>query len=341
MKPPIEATQFGSITLGGVVYDHDVLVRPDATVRRRKKKLSKAVYGTSHTISLAEAKYVYCCAPFKMGTPALLSMGTGGWGAKEEVSPAARSLRTFDVVGRGDSCAVGGRQAPTGAHENPRTVVAALDPPPPCAAGWRLGRAGGTTTRNGPATAGAAGDRKAAAGQPHRAFPRPNVVATEPQHPRTHGEHDRLDRVAQIAARRADRGRFRVQRDDPPPRARAQAPSASAGSTQPATHGALRPRELPGDRGRCPAPAAARRSASPITSAPSRRRGTVHEGDSTCVVSHAPQRARRGMSGRTSPASRTSRERANPQGDNRPEQPGHASSPAANAASTRSAVIAI
>jgi hypothetical protein len=59
MKPPIDRTQFGSITLGGVVYDHDVLVCPDATVKRRKKKLSKAVYGTSHTISLAEAKYVY------------------------------------------------------------------------------------------------------------------------------------------------------------------------------------------------------------------------------------------------------------------------------------------
>jgi hypothetical protein len=59
VKPLIEATQFGSITLEGVVYDHDVLVRPDSTVKRRKKKLSKAVYGTSHTISLAEARYVY------------------------------------------------------------------------------------------------------------------------------------------------------------------------------------------------------------------------------------------------------------------------------------------
>jgi len=59
VKPLIEATQFGSITLGGVVCDHDVLVRPDSTVKRRKKKLSKAVYGTSHTISVAEAKYVY------------------------------------------------------------------------------------------------------------------------------------------------------------------------------------------------------------------------------------------------------------------------------------------
>ena len=40
-------------------------------------------------------------------------------------------------------------------------------------------------------------------------------------------------------------------------------------------------------------------------------------------------------------ANRTSRERANPHGDNRSEQAGHASSPAASAASTNSGVIAI
>jgi len=33
MKPPIDATQFGSITLGGAIHDHDVLVCPDATVK--------------------------------------------------------------------------------------------------------------------------------------------------------------------------------------------------------------------------------------------------------------------------------------------------------------------
>ena len=57
MEPPIEAMQFGTITLAGIVYHHDVLLCPDTTIRRRKKKHSKAVYGTSHTISLAEAKY--------------------------------------------------------------------------------------------------------------------------------------------------------------------------------------------------------------------------------------------------------------------------------------------
>lgn len=58
MRPRIDGTEFGSITVEGTVFDHDVIIRPDGRVKKRKKKLSKAVYGTSHTISLAEAKYV-------------------------------------------------------------------------------------------------------------------------------------------------------------------------------------------------------------------------------------------------------------------------------------------
>jgi hypothetical protein len=92
---------------------------------------------------------------------------------------------------------------------------------------------------------------------------------------------------------------------------------------------------------RCPAPPAAKRSASPITSVPSRRRGTSHAGESTCVVSHARQHARRGLTDRTPSSNRTSRERANPHGESGLEQRGHASSPAVSAASTRSGVIAI
>jgi len=59
MKPNLENTTFGSITIEGQTYPHDVLIRLDGTVEKRKKKLSKAVYGTSHTISLAEAEYIY------------------------------------------------------------------------------------------------------------------------------------------------------------------------------------------------------------------------------------------------------------------------------------------
>src|SRR6266540_6406011 len=59
MQPRIDRTQFGSVTIDGKVFEHDVLIRLGGRVEKRKKKLSKAVYGTSHTISLAEAKHVY------------------------------------------------------------------------------------------------------------------------------------------------------------------------------------------------------------------------------------------------------------------------------------------
>jgi hypothetical protein len=59
MKPNIDGTTFGSITIDGAVYERDVMIRLNGRVKKRKKKLSKAVYGTSHTISLAEAKHIY------------------------------------------------------------------------------------------------------------------------------------------------------------------------------------------------------------------------------------------------------------------------------------------
>ena len=58
MKPKIDDTDFGSITIDGIKYDHDVVIRKDGEVFKRKKKLSKRVYGTSHVISLDEAKYI-------------------------------------------------------------------------------------------------------------------------------------------------------------------------------------------------------------------------------------------------------------------------------------------
>jgi hypothetical protein len=58
MKPKIDGTDFGSITIEGERIEHDVLIRLSGEVTKRKKKLSKAVYGTSHTVSLAEAEYI-------------------------------------------------------------------------------------------------------------------------------------------------------------------------------------------------------------------------------------------------------------------------------------------
>lgn len=71
MKPSIDQTSFGSITIEGTVFEHDVIIRLNGQVEKRKKKLSKAIYGTSHIMSLDEAKHVY-----EKGTQRLI-IGTG------------------------------------------------------------------------------------------------------------------------------------------------------------------------------------------------------------------------------------------------------------------------
>ena len=59
MKPRIDSTSFGSITIEGLVFDHDVFINLNGEVNKRKKKLSKKHFGTSHIIFLEEAKYIY------------------------------------------------------------------------------------------------------------------------------------------------------------------------------------------------------------------------------------------------------------------------------------------
>ena len=58
-RPLIQDTSFGTIRVDGQQYDHDIIITLDGRVKKRKKKLSKEIYGTSHTISLPEIEYVY------------------------------------------------------------------------------------------------------------------------------------------------------------------------------------------------------------------------------------------------------------------------------------------
>jgi hypothetical protein len=67
----IERTRFGSITIDGRTYDHDVVIALSGEVAKRRKALSKAKYGTSHIVSKAEAKAV-----FEKGCQVLV-VGTG------------------------------------------------------------------------------------------------------------------------------------------------------------------------------------------------------------------------------------------------------------------------
>ena len=59
MKPHIDGAEFGSITVDGEIYDHDIVIRLGGSVKKRKKKLSKERYGTSHTVSMEEAEHIY------------------------------------------------------------------------------------------------------------------------------------------------------------------------------------------------------------------------------------------------------------------------------------------
>ena len=81
----IERTTFGTITVDGKTYEHDVVIRLSGEVVKRKKKLSKKYYGTSHTLSKDEAKFV-----FEKGCKQLI-LGSGQMG-NLHLSPEAEAF---------------------------------------------------------------------------------------------------------------------------------------------------------------------------------------------------------------------------------------------------------
>jgi hypothetical protein len=88
MRPAIDGTAFGSITIAGEVYEHDVVIRLSGNVKKRKKKLSKAQYGTSHTVSREEAEDI-----FDAGATRLI-LGSGQYGSVRLSEEAAAYFRT-------------------------------------------------------------------------------------------------------------------------------------------------------------------------------------------------------------------------------------------------------
>ena len=55
----IDATEFGAVTIDAKTYEHDVIIRLSGKVEKRRKRLSKEKYGTSHIVSKEEAKFVF------------------------------------------------------------------------------------------------------------------------------------------------------------------------------------------------------------------------------------------------------------------------------------------
>ena len=87
MKPSIDGTEFGSITIEGELYEHDVVIRLSGKVKKRKKKLSKTKYGTSHKVSLEEAEHI-----FEAGAKRLI-LGSGQSGSVVLSGEAAEYFR--------------------------------------------------------------------------------------------------------------------------------------------------------------------------------------------------------------------------------------------------------
>jgi hypothetical protein len=90
MKPKINSTSFGSITVQRETFEHDIIIRKSGQVEKRRKKLSKEIYGTSHKISLAEAKYIY-----EKGAEKII-IGTGQTGFVELSKKAKRFFEKKD-----------------------------------------------------------------------------------------------------------------------------------------------------------------------------------------------------------------------------------------------------
>jgi len=87
VKPFIINSGFGYINVEGSEIDHDIIILLSGEIKKRKKKLSKAVYGTSHIISLEEAKYVYQISAER------LIVGSGHQGMVDLSEEAADYLR--------------------------------------------------------------------------------------------------------------------------------------------------------------------------------------------------------------------------------------------------------
>ncbi|HTT47166.1 MAG TPA: MTH938/NDUFAF3 family protein [Pseudolabrys sp.] len=102
----IDRTAFGQITIDGKTYDHDVIIRLSGEILKRKKKLSKRLYGTSHVVSEDEAKFVFekDCRRLILGSGqqgnVRLSPEAEAFFAKKDcqivIQPTPQAIRTFN-----------------------------------------------------------------------------------------------------------------------------------------------------------------------------------------------------------------------------------------------------
>jgi len=91
-QPEITGARFGRITVGKKTYEHDVYIRADGEVKKRKKSIARAVYGSSHSIGPGELKKV--CK----GDPEIVFVGLGQSGLAELTEEAHEFLRARNIA---------------------------------------------------------------------------------------------------------------------------------------------------------------------------------------------------------------------------------------------------
>jgi len=77
--PQIEWIGLGEIQINGHRYTQDVVVRGDGSIKKRRRKLSRQVYGDAHMVSVEEVKQICRSSPHVLvvgtGTEGRLSLG--------------------------------------------------------------------------------------------------------------------------------------------------------------------------------------------------------------------------------------------------------------------------
>ena len=89
--PAMNGMAFGSITLGDEMYDRDVYILASGEVKKRKKRLAKDAYGTSHKIGPDELTRL-CKAE-----PKIVFIGTGQQGVAELTEEGKRYLEKHRI----------------------------------------------------------------------------------------------------------------------------------------------------------------------------------------------------------------------------------------------------
>jgi hypothetical protein len=109
----VEADGFGRLLVDGELWEKDIYLLADGSVKKRKKRLAKEAYGTGHVVGPRELELV--CE----GDPQVLVVGTGYGGALslsadgrrwlQERGIALEMLRTPEAARR--FCELQGRRA--------------------------------------------------------------------------------------------------------------------------------------------------------------------------------------------------------------------------------------